>query len=208
MPISVCILTWLFLSLAASVGICNVLQWTGRQKLFFLFITALLAAVCGWRAAATVESPISVAKMLLGYLVVSAAAATDWETWKIPNRLVAVLFAGRLLFLLPEGIWEPHLMLSRFISSLLGCLVCGLLLLLVSVLTKGGLGAGDIKLFAGIGFLSGLYAVLYTLIFACTACGLMSVFLLLSRRKRRKDSLPMGPFILFGYVLMILMASY
>lgn len=173
-----------------------------------LCVCICFACLCGYRVADTVDSVISIMKMLLGFCVLSAVLITDMELLIIPNRLVLILFGGRLISLIPEFLLESDVIISRLISSVIGALVCLLLFFVVSKLTNGGLGEGDTKLFCGIGFLCGLYAVVYTLLFACFICGFTSFILLITKRKTLKDVLPMGPFVLIGYIIMILLAVY
>lgn len=67
--------------------------------------------------------------------------------------------------------------LDGFIQSVLGVLVAGGILLLIYIFKA--VGAGDVKLFAAIGAISGvlfsLYAIMYTIIFA----GIIAIIILL-----------------------------
>lgn len=188
---------------------CNVTDTSYFRKYLFVILLCVCAAcICGFRVGADVASPIMNLKICLGYCVLCGIVITDLEFMRIPNCYVGVLFGGCLCALFVEAIVEPEGIITRFISSALICVLCFLILFVVSKLAKGGLGEGDVKLFCGLAFLCGFYLTIYTLIFACLICGVVSIFLLLFKIKSMKDAVPMGPFILMGYILTILLAVY
>lgn len=181
---------------------------TLKEYLPVLCIFVCLACLCGYRVAETVGSVISNFKMLCGLCVLCVACITDFKYLIIPNKLVLVLFCGRIISIVLELFFVPDMIAARLISSVIGAFTCLIVLSLVSKLTNGGLGAGDTKILCGIGFLCGIYAVVYTLVFACVACGIAAIFLLITKRKGMKDIMPMAPFILVGYIITIFMAVY
>jgi leader peptidase (prepilin peptidase) / N-methyltransferase len=82
------------------------------------------------------------------------------------------------------------------LDALLGLLVGGGILYLVAVLSRGGMGGGDIKLIAMVGALLGWRAALGTL-----TGSIIALFLLASGKKGRKDPMPFGPFLALGAAL-------
>ncbi len=169
---------------------------------------AAAACLCGVRVYQTADSVLSIIKMLLGFCVLECAAYADYKLTRIPNAHVLALLAGRALILIPELIFTYEGVWQRLISSVAGGFLCLLLLLIVSRVSHGGIGFGDVKLFAGLGFLCGFYAAIYTLVFSCFLCAGVSVGFLIAKKKGMKDSMPMGPFVLFGYAAVLLLAFY
>ncbi len=169
---------------------------------------AAASCLCGLQTAVNADSILSIIKLLLAFCVLECAAYADYKFTRIPNIYVIALLAGRALILVPELIFTYDGVWKRLISSALGGLLCLLFLLVVSKVSHGGIGFGDVKLFAGLGFLCGFYAAMYTLVFSCFLCAIVSVVFLISKKKKMKDSMPMGPFILFGYVVTLLLAFY
>ncbi len=98
----------------------------------------------GLSGASSVES---IAHGVAAVLAV-AAALSDWRSGKIPNWMT---FPGMLLGLFLGG-WASGS--SGFLNALLGLLVCGLVP--YWIFRKGGMGGGDLKLFAALGALTGL----------------------------------------------------
>lgn len=109
----------------------------------------------------------------------------------IPDR-VLLFFA--VLFMI-ERFFVP---LSPWWDSLVGAAVGFLLLLFIAVVSKGGMGGGDIKLFALLGFVLGWKMVLLSFFFSTvygTVFGLIGIAL---GKVRRKEPMPFGPYIVFG----------
>jgi prepilin signal peptidase PulO-like enzyme (type II secretory pathway) len=65
--------------------------------------------------------------------------------------------------------------------------------LLVVVISRGGMGWGDVKMAALIGLVIGFPLVFFTLIVAAILGGLAAVVMLLGKKKRRKEAIPFGP---------------
>jgi len=66
--------------------------------------------------------------------------------------------------------------------------------LLLAVLTRGGIGGGDIKLIGALGLFLGLDRIIFTVVCGIIAGGLVSLFLLSTKRKKRKDAIAYGPY--------------
>ncbi len=99
------------------------------------------------------------------------------------------------LFGLRSDIWLNHLA-----GGLIGFLIIGAIILA----TKGrGMGIGDLKLIAALGILFGWPDVIILLAFGFIIGALFSVYLLAQRKKGMKDSVPFGPFLVLGAVVLV-----
>jgi leader peptidase (prepilin peptidase)/N-methyltransferase len=90
------------------------------------------------------------------------------------------------------------------LASLLGLLIGGSLFYLIALVSKGGMGGGDIKLIAMIGAFLGWQGALFTIFAGALLGSLVGVMLMLLARKGRKDKVPFGPFLSCGAILFIL----
>jgi leader peptidase (prepilin peptidase) / N-methyltransferase len=90
------------------------------------------------------------------------------------------------------------------VASLLGLLVGGTLFYLIAVVSKGGMGGGDIKLIAMIGTFLGWQGALFTIFSGALLGSLVGVTLMLLGKKGRKDKVPFGPFLSCGAILFML----
>ena len=85
-----------------------------------------------------------------------------------------------------------------FVSMLIGAFVGGGLLLLLAILSRGGMGGGDVKFAAALGFWLGWPGILLGLFLGFVLGGLISLLLLVTGLRGRKDFIPFGPFIAIG----------
>jgi leader peptidase (prepilin peptidase)/N-methyltransferase len=91
----------------------------------------------------------------------------------------------------------------RILDSLYGMLVGGGVFLLIAVVSNGGMGGGDIKLMALLGFIFGFRPIVIIAMLAFIIGAVISVLLLVTKIKSRKDPVPFGPFIALSALLVI-----
>lgn len=92
----------------------------------------------------------------------------------------------------------------KILNSLLGLIISSGLFLLIIVLSKGGMGGGDMKLIGALGFLLGLEEILTTIFLSFILGGIISSFLLVFKIKDRRDPIPFGPFISIAFLITLL----
>lgn len=132
-----------------------------------------------------------------------ALAFIDLRHKRLPNVLTLRAAAAILLLLaidaIPDG-W-PDLLLAVECGAVLFTMY-----LLMNLLTGGAMGMGDVKLALSIGLLAGylgwFHAVLATLV-AFLIGGVVSGVLLVSGKAGRKATIPFGPFMLLGLILVV-----
>jgi leader peptidase (prepilin peptidase)/N-methyltransferase len=78
-----------------------------------------------------------------------------------------------------------------------------MLFYLIAVVSRGGMGGGDIKLIAMIGAFLGWQGALFTIFSGALMGSLVGGMLMFLGRKGRKDKVPFGPFLSGGAVLFI-----
>ncbi len=110
----------------------------------------------------------------------------------IPDRVLLPFF---VLFLILR-FWQPYD--GAYLSHLISMTAGFTFFLLLAILTRGGVGGGDIKLYAVIGlFLTP--SLLFLTVFLSSAFGaIFGLLLFLRRRASRKSMIPFGPFIALG----------
>ncbi|HIR53685.1 MAG TPA: prepilin peptidase [Candidatus Onthovicinus excrementipullorum] len=147
-------------------------------------------------------------KVAVTALIMMSAAVIDLFTKKIPSFLPILFLIAGTIMLAVEFIYMRESFLILLAGSLVGLVGGFLVLLLLSFITKGGLGMGDVKLVAAMGYLSGIAASFYSFFFATVLCLIVTLVLLISKRKKLKDELPFGPFLYLGYVLAIILGKF
>lgn len=139
-------------------------------------------------------------KYLTMLCVLATIAWIDYKASKIPNTLLIVLIAARLIFFIYESIKEPDYIKFNIIQMTFGAFLCLALLLLCRIIIRNSIGMGDIKLFAVLGLYFG-YDIINLMFFSFLCTAIYSIYLLLFKKKKKKDSVPMGPFIFLGTIL-------
>ena len=97
--------------------------------------------------------------------------------------------------------------LGHLKSAVAGLVVGGGVLLVVALITRGGIGMGDAKLQAMVGAFLGLRLMLISLAIGVILGGIVGLFLLAFQIRGRKDMIPYGPFLITGAVLALLVVG-
>lgn len=156
----------------------------------YLLVEALTAAVF-----AAVAIKLGPGAAVLKYLFLSSlllvAAFIDLDHMIIPNRLVLAGLAAGAAFIPATGEITA-------LNALGGAASASGFLLMLNIVTRGGMGMGDVKLAAVIGLFLGWPLTALALFAAFLLGGLGGVLLIMSGKKKRKDPIPFGPFLSAG----------
>ncbi len=140
-------------------------------------------------------------KTLAGCLfvvILLAAAFIDIDYGIIPDRLT---YPGMLIGLLLS------FATLGFLPALTGLLAFGGLLLLVTIVSKGGMGGGDVKLAAVIGAFTGINGSVVTLFIASLTGAIFGLGLMIIRKTGRKTPIKFGPFLAISAYIAFLFAD-
>ena len=175
-----------------------------RRALWYLGLPVLLAAliVLKYRQQDTMTLLRNLLLLAFGY----CAAVRDLQARTVPNLLLLVMLAAWVLWAAALALVQWDLLLRLLLPSLAGGLVLSGAALLVYLLSRKGLGGGDVKFLAVAGLYlmvgPGLTAVILgTILSALTALVLMAL-----RKLSVKDAIPLIPFLYVG-ILVILFLS-
>lgn len=127
--------------------------------------------------------------------------AIDLEHHILPNKLVypGVVIALIFSIFLPQLDVVPSI--ARAAAG--GGIGLGIFLLIV-VLSRGGMGWGDVKMAAFIGLVVGFPMIFVAIMLAIVSGGLVAFVLVLRRAKSRKQSIAFGPFLSLAAMATIL----
>ena len=127
-------------------------------------------------------------------------ALTDLEDGHVFDIFPAFMAAcGFLLRFLPGG--------GTFMDGMLGGAAGFLAIAFIIILSKGGMGWGDATLSAGAGVILGWKFILLTLYLGFMAGGVFSLILMAAGKLKRKDALPLVPFLALGGLFTLLFGS-
>ena len=157
---------------------------------FMEFITGVLFVLAYAMLGFTPE--LIVAILFISMLVI--ITVSDIAYMLIPNKVllpfVIVLFGLRIF-----------VQLTPWWDSLLGAVVGFGILYLIAVVSKGGMGGGDIKLFFVLGLVLGTVNTLLTLFLAALIGSIVGIIFLKRTKQGRKTPVPFGPSIAVAAVI-------
>ena len=131
--------------------------------------------------------------MLLSVFVI------DYRQQIIPNRLNLTIFEVGLVFAFLYGLSD----VAITFNMLLGMLVGGGIFLLITLVGgifygKEAMGFGDVKLMAALGLYFGFSNIIAITLVSFLVGAILSIILLISRRKKSSEYIPFGPFIVLA----------
>jgi len=178
---------------------------SARYPAIELGVGLFFAAIAFWAVSGGIPSAslpaflIALAAYLYLGAISVALAIIDLETRRLPNVLVLPAYGvGAVLLtaaaLLGGDAWS-------LVRAAIGAVALFVGYLLISLISRGGMGLGDVKLAGVLGlFLAwlGWGELAAGTFFPFLLGGLFSIVLLLARRAGRKSKIPFGPWMLMG----------
>jgi Flp pilus assembly protein protease CpaA len=134
-------------------------------------------------------------------------AMIDKQEKRIPNKILLVLLLVRAILLSAELLVYSDLRISLCSSVFFGLLFGGGILLIAYAVSRGGIGMGDVKLFAVIGAYVGSRSIAACLLLSMILAAVYSVVMMLRRKLTAKDEIPLAPFAAAGTILSILVGA-
>ncbi|WP_325034799.1 prepilin peptidase [Lentibacillus sp. Marseille-P4043] len=132
------------------------------------------------------------ALLLMSMLII--IFVSDITYMLIPDKL--------LLFFLPLFIVMRYVEpLDPWWSAIVGALIGFAVIAIVILVSRGGMGAGDMKLFGVLGIVLGMQKVLLAFFLACVIGAFIGMLLLLFKVIERKQPIPFGPYIVVAAIV-------
>lgn len=126
----------------------------------------------------------------------------DYYHQIIPDNLLVLIIIITVLYRIAAYfIYGISISLS---DSIIGFITAGLLFTIIALVSNGGMGGGDIKLIAILGFILGLKKITLNILLSFIIGAVVSLLLLISGKKSRKDAIPFGPFINISFLFSVL----
>lgn len=139
------------------------------------------------------------------YTILAILAGIDWKKKIIPNTVLGVGFLIKILLLFYEWMAYPDTFKETFFHAAAGFGLGLLFLLLLSFMTRHGIGYGDVKMFAWLGFCMGFSDAYSILFYSALAAAAAGAYLLLVKKEEKRKQLPFAPFVYAGCYLVLCM---
>lgn len=132
-----------------------------------------------------------------------AASLGDIREKRVPNKLVALMALCWGIILVPLLFMRKQEAVPLLISGCIGSALAGILFFIVYLLSRKGLGGGDVKFMMAAGLYLGFSGVLPVMLAGSILAGITGLVLIFARKIGRKETIPLIPFLYVGIVLTV-----
>jgi len=144
---------------------------------------------------------IYISKRIIVASVLWVAAYFDKKSYRIPNKLILLGLVLRVIVLGIEVLTIGTEVKEFIISELIASAAMFVISLICMLIAKNSLGMGDVKLFMIMGLFLGIRGMMTAMFFSLIVTFFVSVFMLITKKKNRKDYLPFAPSIMVGTIM-------
>ena len=128
------------------------------------------------------------ARILVAFLILTAGLMTG-----------ACVFGDRYGAVAGGLIYEPN------VGNIIFSMIPGVVLFIISLLTKEAIGRGDVYLVCLLGLMIGFDRIFAVLFISMVSCAVFGSICILLKGKDKKDTLPYVPFLLGAYLAFTIM---
>lgn len=186
-------------------GVLSAEHGKKKKQILFVAVIGILAAAMNillFRQNYSLHTKINVITV---YTLLAILAGIDFKKKLIPNIILGVGMLLKALLLAYEWVIYPEGIQGTFFGAIAGLLFGLFFLLLLSFLTRHGIGYGDVKMFAWLGFCVGIFDTYYILFYSVLAAAIAGAYLLLVKKVGKRKELPFAPFVFVGFYLVFSM---
>jgi len=174
-----------------------------RRILWVELATAVIFALLCWHYGLSAQLGVMIfyASLLIIIFVI------DLEHGLILNRVVYPGMIVALLLSLYPWPWFSESIGMRVAYAALGGAAGFAIFLLIAMVSRGGMGWGDVKLAALMGLAIGFPLVFVAIIMAAILGGIVAVALMIAKKRTRRQTIPFGPFLALAAMVTLLWGS-
>ena len=140
------------------------------------------------------------------------AFVVDYRLQIIPNRLTLTMFEVGLVFTFIKTLLITGGGINIFINNMLGMIVGGGIFLLITLIGgaiagKEAMGFGDVKFMGALGLFFGWLNMILISVMSFLFAAIVSIIILIARRKKISEYIPFGPFIVVASIIPIYVST-
>jgi leader peptidase (prepilin peptidase)/N-methyltransferase len=191
-------------------GRCRYCQASVPRRLFWVELaTAVIFALLCWHFQLSPELGVMIFYACLFIIIF----VIDLEQGLILNKVIyPTMVVALLLALLPQSwltqeIWLTQTIKPGIASAALGGGIGFVIFLLIALVSRGGMGWGDVKLAALIGLATGFPLVFLAVIMGAILGGIVAVALMVAKKRKRREAIPFGPFLALAAMVTLVWGS-
>lgn len=182
-------------------GRCRYCQTSLPQRLFWVELaTGLIFAFLYWYYGLSPELGVMIFYACLFIIIF----VIDLEHGLILNKVVYPSMVLALLLALYPWPWLNESIAMRVAYAALGGAIGFVIFLLIALISRGGMGWGDVKLAALVGLATGFPLVFLAIIMGAILGGIVAVALVIAKKRKRRQTIPFGPFLALAAMVTLL----
>ena len=197
---------------AAAAGTAVSVQWMKKREMWtkttgtILVLYNLIVCIAGvWLMYQYGYHPLKITRYLVLLEALILIAIEDRKYQIISNRILAAMALVRMALLAGEIACFPAYWNMILWSAFIGFAVGGGIFLLAFLLSRGGIGMGDVKLMAVQGFYLGSQTMISSLVLTMVFTIITGLSLVSVKKASLKAELPFGPFVAAGTAVTLLL---
>ena len=125
----------------------------------------------------------------------------DLKEMIIPDLLIVCIIGMTVIYKSVQYIIYHQS--PQLLDSISGLALSAILFIIIILVSRGGMGTGDVTLIGSLGFILGTQKVFLTIFLSFILGATISIFLLIMKIKGTKDPIPFGPFIILGFFIVV-----
>ena len=190
-------------------GCSALLKWYDNIPVLSFLVLRGRCRTCGmtisWRY--PIVEMVTAVVLVIAYVALGPTADFAVAVVLLP-ALIAITGIDLQHQLIPDAITLPGILVGlllnlatgrmSWVESVIGIFLGGGLFFLIILVSRGGMGGGDLKLGAMLGAFLGWKALLFGLFVAIVLGGVIGTAFLATGVRGRKDPIPFGPFLAAG----------
>lgn len=179
-----------------------------RPKYILMTIMVVLYVLLLYRFGFTSRSYIYTLKYMFLIPMLIISFCIDLKLQIIPNRLTLTIFEFGLIFTVLGVVSNLDIGIKIFTDNILGMIVGAGIFLLITfiggiIAGKEAMGFGDVKLMGAIGLFFGWLPIILISVMSFLFAAIISVGILILRKKKINEYIPFGPFIVLSSLICI-----
>lgn len=189
-------------------GIRQLKRWEIYDRRLLVYLTAGLILVF-WPGAYLMQlfgyHMLKIGRYWVIQYALLLLALLDFRKRIIPNRVLLVLLGIRTVLLVMDCVCFPEVWSELVISSLMGLLGGGLIFFVAGLIARKGIGMGDVKLIAVLGYYLGFQVLMSDMVVSLCLTVLGGIWNLVLRKATMRSEMPFAPFVAAGTIITILL---
>jgi len=174
-----------------------------KKKIVF-YSTGIIPVLMIWYLLCVIDGAMSNYTILNSILIIILsyiAMICDITGKKIPNNLVLIMIAVWMLLITGSMFFDLNRTLTTMADSISGMFIGGGLFLLVYLISRKGLGGGDVKFMAAAGLYLGFSGTVPAILYGTVLAALTGLAMIILKKIDRKDTMPLVPFLFIGIII-------